>query len=165
MDQRGSLTYITDMTSDGKVTIKQLGGLKGFMRSPGLFITALTRGRHVGADDAGNQFYERPGRPGSTRPRRWVAFNGPADASSIGPRWHAWLHYVTDAPLAEEGMRPWMRPHLANRTGTAASYRPAGHDYTGGVRAPASADYEAWSPDDETAAPVVGAPVAPIESK
>jgi NADH:ubiquinone oxidoreductase subunit len=140
------------MHDNGKVTIKQLGGFAGFMRSPGLFLTALRSGRHVGADEAGNQFYERKGRPGAKRMRRWVAYNGPADASSIGPRWHAWLHYITDEPLPEGPARPWMRPHLANATGTIASYRPAGHDYTGGVRARASADYEAWSPDADTQA-------------
>jgi len=162
MDQSGRFTYISAMSSDGKVTIKQLGGLKGFLRSPGLFLAALTRGRHIGTDDAGNQFYERPGRPGSTRPRRWVAYNGPADASSIGPRWHAWLHYVTDAPLPAEAARPWQRPHLPNRTGTPASYRPAGHDYTGGVRAGASADYEAWSPDDGAAPPPPPVPTVTV---
>jgi NADH:ubiquinone oxidoreductase subunit len=32
-------------------------------------------------------------------------------------------------------------------TGTPDGYRPAGHDYEGGIRARAAADYEAWTPD------------------
>ena len=31
-------------------------------------------------------------------------------------------------------------------TGTASSYRPAGHDYNGGQRAKATGDYESWTP-------------------
>ena len=42
---------------------------------------------------------------------------------------------------------PWQKPHLPNATGTAASYRPPGHDYEGGHRARATGDYEAWTPE------------------
>jgi len=48
--------------------------------------------------------------------------------------------------LPEQGKKPWQKPHLANATGTGESYRPPGHDYEGGKRAAASADYEAWTP-------------------
>ena len=42
--------------------------------------------------------------------------------------------------------RAWQKPHVPNLTGTADSYRPAGHDYQGGKRAKATGDYEAWTP-------------------
>jgi NADH:ubiquinone oxidoreductase subunit len=35
---------------------------------------------------------------------------------------------------------------LPNATGTPLAYRPPGHDYEGGNRAPAADDYEPWTP-------------------
>ncbi len=103
-------------------------------------------GRLVGRDGIGNAYYEdRRAREGAPR-RRWVAYAGEPEASSVPPEWHAWLHYTTDAPLPDTGRRPWQKPHQANPTGTAASHRPAGHDYEGGKRAAATGDYEAWTP-------------------
>ena len=64
----------------------------------------------------------------------------------VPSEWHAWLHYTTNAPLVEQARRPWEKPHLPNVTGTAAGYRPSGHDYQGGERARATGDYEAWTP-------------------
>ncbi len=104
------------------------------------------RGRLVGRDAAGNRYYEeRRARPG-LRKRRWVAYAGAPEASLVPPEWHAWLHYTTDAALPEGSQRPWQKPHLPNLTGTPESYRPPGHDYQGGHRAPATGDYEAWTP-------------------
>ncbi|HYP63312.1 MAG TPA: NADH-ubiquinone oxidoreductase subunit NDUFA12 family protein [Acidocella sp.] len=119
-------------------------GLRTLISNPGLYFLTLFKGKFVGADAMGNQYFERPGK---LRARRWVVYAGAPEASVIGPEWHAWLHHLTDAPLADTGAKPWWRPHQANLTGTPDSYRPAGHDYMGGNRARASADYEAWSPD------------------
>jgi NADH:ubiquinone oxidoreductase subunit len=103
-------------------------------------------GRPVGTDAMGNRYFtERAARP-PRRTRRWVVYAGEADASTVPPEWHMWLHYTVDAPLAETGRRPWQKPHLPNATGTEASYRPPGHDYRGGARAAATGDYEAWTP-------------------
>lgn len=105
-------------------------------------------GREVGRDATGNIYYEeRRARPG-TRQRRWVGYAGAPEASTVPPEWHPWLHYTVDAPLTGPA-RAWQKPHRANPTGTAAGYRPAGHDYEGGRRAAATGDYEAWSPDGE----------------
>jgi NADH:ubiquinone oxidoreductase subunit len=128
----------------GNVTLKQLGGFKGLIRNPGLVLMTLRQGSHMGEDSRGNQFYESRA---DGRKRRWCAFAGSPDASSIGPEWHAWLHHLTDAPLADTGRQLWWQPHQPNLTGTAGSYRPPGHDYEGGQRAAATADYESWSPD------------------
>ena len=104
------------------------------------------RGRSVGSDEAGNRYFEekRP-RPG-LRSRRWVLYVGEAEASRVPPEWHAWLHYTTDEPIPVSARRAWQRPHQPNLTGTAASYRPPGHDYRGGTRPKATGDYEAWTP-------------------
>jgi len=112
----------------------------------GTRLFTLLKGRRVGADAAGNVYYtERRPRAGQ-RVRRWVDYAGPPDASAVPAEWHSWLHHTTDAPLPETGRRPWQKPHQANATGTAAGYRPPGHDYSGGHRAAASGDYEAWTP-------------------
>jgi NADH:ubiquinone oxidoreductase subunit len=115
----------------------------------GTWLFTRLNGRQVGSDSAGNIYYtERKPRPGGTQPRRWVIYSGLPEASKVPPEWHAWLHYTTDAPLAEAARRPWQKPHQANFTGTPLSYRPPGHDYQGGQRARATGDYEAWTPGD-----------------
>jgi NADH:ubiquinone oxidoreductase subunit len=150
MDHALAITYIRCMTTTqtgGKTTLGQLGGLRGLLRNPGLVLFTLRRGAHVGADTIGNQYYQRRDVAKGTRVRRWVVYAGNADASSIGPEWHSWLHYTTDAPLPDTGHHPWQLPHQPNLTGTPEGYRPAGHDYEGGRRARATGDYEAWTPD------------------
>jgi NADH:ubiquinone oxidoreductase subunit len=156
MDQRACISYIVRMSiskasiskASTKVSMGQLGGLRGLIRNPSLVLLTLWRRRgYAGEDTAGNLYFERPGSSKTARPRRWVVYAGAPDASSVTPEWHAWLHYLTDAPLAPAA-KPWQRPHQPNLTGTASGYRPAGHDYEGGQRAPASADYESWTPDN-----------------
>ena len=106
-------------------------------------------GRAVGADAFGNRYFTEKRLRKSGRTRRWVVYAGAAEASSVPAEWHCWLHYTTDAPLSELGRKPWQKPHLPNLTGTAASYRPQGHDYSGGKRVAASGDYESWTPGGE----------------
>ena len=133
--------------SDSKVTLAQLGGIRGFFRNPGLVLMTLRQGGYIGADCLDNRYYQQRVTAKGARPRRWVVYAGEAEASSIGPEWHAWLHHLTDAALPDTGRKPWQKPHQANLTGTKESYRPAGHDYEGGNRAHASADYQSWTPD------------------
>ena len=112
----------------------------------GTRIFTWLHGRSVGRDALGNTYYEeRRARPDGVR-RRWVAYAGAPEASTVPPEWHAWLHRTTDKPLPEQGRKPWQKPHRANATGTGESYRPPGHDYEGGRRAAATGDYEAWTP-------------------
>jgi NADH:ubiquinone oxidoreductase subunit len=151
MDRARPITYIPHMSTakpDTKVSLGQLGGLRGLLRQPGLVLMTLRRGAHVGVDALGNNYFQQRVAAQGRRPRRWVVYAHQAtDASAVGPEWHSWLHYLTDEPLPDTGRKPWQRPHQANLTGTPASYRPAGHDYEGGKRAHASADYESWTPD------------------
>ena len=61
-------------------------------------------------------------------PRRWVIYRSLAEASSVPPKWHGWLHYLVDTPPTEEEYAPraWEKPHRMNMTGTREAYRPAG---------------------------------------
>lgn len=109
-------------------------------------INTWLHGHAVGTDEAGNRYFTEKRVRAQGRTRRWVVYNGPAEASAVPAEWHAWLHYTVDAPISTEGRKFWQKPHRANATGTAESYRPAGHDYSGGKRVAASTDYEAWTP-------------------
>jgi NADH:ubiquinone oxidoreductase subunit len=105
------------------------------------------RGQSVGRDAIGNRYFEeKVHRPGQQRRRRWVMYVGAEEASAVPPEWHAWLHYTTDAPIADSARKSWQKPHEPNLTGTGGGYRPPGHDYQGGHRAAATGDYEAWTP-------------------
>ncbi|SPJ24063.1 NADH:ubiquinone oxidoreductase subunit NDUFA12 [Palleronia abyssalis] len=99
-------------------------------------------GQKVGEDEAGNTFWQtKDGK------RRWVLFNGEAEASRVGPEWHGWLHHTWDEPPTERPIKKqaWEKPHLPNLTGTPAAYAPAGS-----IRRENTADrsdYEAWTPE------------------
>jgi NADH:ubiquinone oxidoreductase subunit len=112
----------------------------------GTKIFTWLHGRPVGKDADGNRYFTEKRARANGRTKRWVVYAGAAEATAVPPEWHAWLHYTVDAPLPDTGRKPWQKPHLPNLTGTAASYRPPGHDYRGGVRAAATGDYEAWEP-------------------
>ena len=100
------------------------------------------KGVKVGEDDEGNTFYRsRDGK------KRWVMFNGEAEASRISADWHGWLHHTYDEPPTEKPLahKPWEKPHEENLTGTPLAYAPAGS-----LRRPEPVerrDYEAWQPE------------------
>ena len=100
-------------------------------------------GEKVGEDEAGNVFYQTAGGA-----RRWVVYNGDAEASRVSPDWHGWLHHTydqppTDAPLAR---KTWEKDHKPNLTGSVAAYAPPGSLRTAESRPRVAGDYEAWSP-------------------
>ena len=100
------------------------------------------KGVKVGEDAEGNVFYQtRDGK------RRWVIYNGEAEASRITQDWHGWLHHTWDQPPTEKALahKAWEQPHQENLTGTDAAYAP-----TGSIRRAAPTerrDYEAWVPE------------------
>jgi len=101
-------------------------------------------GQSVGEDDRGNKFYQT-----SDGARRWVIYNGEADASAVSPDWHGWLHH-TFAEVPENGELPrkaWEKDHKPNLTGTPQAYNPPGSILVGGQRAATGGDYEAWQPE------------------
>ncbi|SER57548.1 NADH:ubiquinone oxidoreductase subunit [Tranquillimonas rosea] len=108
----------------------------------GTQLFTLRNGVKVGEDDAGNIFYRsKDGK------KRWVIYNGEAEASRVGPDWHGWLHHTWDEPPTERPLthKKWEKPHIANMTGTDLAYAPPGS-----IRRPepkARSDYEAWKPE------------------
>lgn len=99
------------------------------------------KGRRVGEDEQGNVFYQ------SRDGKRWVIYNGEAEASRIGADWHGWLHYTYDEPPTEQPLarKDWEKPHQENLTGTSLAYAPPGS-----IRRSEPVDrkdYEAWNPE------------------
>jgi len=116
----------------------------------GTFFTIAKRGEHVGTDEFGNRYYLSRDRSSyDGRRRRWVTYNGYADASKVPPDWHGWLHYTFDELPTEQPLprRKWEEDHLPNLTGTPMAWRPKGSLVADGVRPAATGDYEAWRPE------------------
>jgi len=115
----------------------------------GTLLYTWLKGDLVGTDVFANRYYRSRGAKLSGRERRWVLYHGKAEASSVPPEWHSWLHHTTKAPLSESAaqLRPWQKEHAPNPSGTHGAYLPQGHDYKGGKRAAATGDYQSWSPD------------------
>ena len=108
----------------------------------GTQIFTARHGVKVGEDEQGNTFYRsRDGK------KRWVVYNGEAEASRVTPDWHGWLHHTWDEPPTERPIKrkAWEKPHQENLTGTLAAYAPPGS-----IRRPEPlerTDYEAWTPE------------------
>ena len=99
-------------------------------------------GQKVGEDNQGNVFYEtKDGK------KRWVIFNGEAEASRIDPEWHGWLHRTWEEPPTKAPLKrkSWEKPHQENLTGTPAAYAPAGSLRQ--AKPVDRSDYEAWQPE------------------
>ena len=115
----------------------------------GTKLFTMFNGESVGSDSQGNRYYRGKRRKAGTREKRWVVYPSKVEASAVPPEWHAWLHrYTSEAPKKGDHRWAWQKPHQPNHTGTALAYRPPGHDLSGGKRAAASGDYEAWTPGD-----------------
>ncbi|MDO5648031.1 NADH:ubiquinone oxidoreductase subunit NDUFA12 [Paracoccus sp. (in: a-proteobacteria)] len=99
-------------------------------------------GVKVGEDAEGNLFYQT--KDGA---RRWVIYNGEAQASRISPDWHGWLHHTFAEPPTKDPMqnRDWQLPHQENLTGTPGAYVPDGSLYQ--VEPTKRRDYDAWRPE------------------
>ncbi len=100
-------------------------------------------GERVGEDELGNVYYRsRRIDPALGRERRWVIYNGEADASRIAAAWHGWMHHRTNTPPTQEDYRPreWQLPHKANMTGTAYRLPPGGSIATAEPQAAARAN-------------------------
>lgn len=108
----------------------------------GTRIFTSRHGQKVGEDEQGNVFYQTEGGK-----RRWVIYNGEAEASRVSPDWHGWLHHTWDEPPTAKPLphKAWEKPHLENLTGTVMAYAPRGSIRTAdpAVRS----DYDAWSPE------------------
>jgi NADH:ubiquinone oxidoreductase subunit len=110
-------------------------------------------GEFVGDDEFGNRYFRSKG--GRVDPtlgfeRRWVIYNGLADASRVPPGWYGWLHHTVDGPPTQETYRPrdWQKPHRPNLTGTPKAWRPPGSTLAAGRRPAATGDYKPWTPNE-----------------
>ena len=131
---------------------KVLGKIFGWTSGAtlGTLFTIAKRGRLVGEDEFGNRYYlSKDATSYDGRRRRWVVYNGYADASKVPPDWHGWLHYTIDEPPTERPLprRAWEKDHLPNLTGTPMAWRPQGSLAAEGRRPAATGDYEAWRPE------------------
>ncbi|KAA0920287.1 NADH:ubiquinone oxidoreductase subunit NDUFA12 [Aquicoccus porphyridii] len=100
------------------------------------------KGVKVGEDAQGNVFYRsRDGK------RRWVIFNGEAEASRVSADWHGWLHHTFEKAPSEEPLphKAWEKPHQENLTGTMLAYAPDGSIRK--TMPKPRRDYEAWQPE------------------
>ena len=102
------------------------------------------KGERVGDDEFGNIYYQDP-----KTDRRWVIYNGVAEASAVPPSWHGWLHHSADVPPTKSGYkpRPWEKAPMVNPTGTPGAYRPKGSILSSARRPKATGDYDAWQPE------------------
>ena len=116
----------------------------------GTYFTVGKRGVLVGRDEFGNRYYQsRDNVSYDGRKRRWVLYNGYADASKVSPDWYGWLHYTFDQPPTEAPLRrqKWEKAHLPNLSGTPMAWVPPGSLAGDGKRPAATGDYEAWKPE------------------
>ena len=81
-----------------------------------------------------------------TARRRWVIYNGVADASRIPPGWHGWMHHRSDEPPAAYTPRDWEKPYLPNPTGSPWRTARRARSCTASRATPARPDYEPWRP-------------------
>lgn len=100
------------------------------------------KGVKVGEDVQGNVYYEN-----SEKSKRWVIFNGEAEASRVSPDWHGWLHHTYAKAPTEDALphKAWEKPHQENLTGTDAAYAPQGS--LRAAKPVHRSDYEAWQPE------------------
>ncbi|NVK34837.1 MAG: NADH:ubiquinone oxidoreductase subunit NDUFA12 [Rhodobacteraceae bacterium] len=114
-------------------------------RTMGTRFFTWRKGEFVGEDQFGNKYYrERNGK------KRWVIYNGLAEASMIPPGWHGWMHHRVDVAPVDETYeaKSWQAPHKPNLTGTGGAYRPQGSILTPENRPTVTGDYSAWTPGE-----------------
>ncbi|GAA0559277.1 NADH:ubiquinone oxidoreductase subunit NDUFA12 [Rhizomicrobium electricum] len=109
----------------------------------GTLLYTARKGVPVGTDSFGNRYYQT-----ADGKRRWVLYNGTVEGSRVPAEWHLWMHHTVDTPpAADMTKKSWEQDFLPNLSGTEGAYHPKGSLVRGGVRAPATGDYESWSPN------------------
>jgi len=110
------------------------------------FFTKM-RGELVGTDTEGNRYFQDKRVIAGRRRKRWVMYNGEAEASRVPPDWHGWLHHTNDIVPPQGGLprKTWQKDHVRNLSGTDLAYRPPGSTLVNSGDKPKPA-YEAWRP-------------------
>ena len=70
----------------------------------GTWLFTKMRGELVGTDAQGNRYFQDKRVIEGRRRKRWVIYNGEAEASRVPPDWHGWLHYTTNTPPPPGGL-------------------------------------------------------------
>ncbi len=118
----------------------------------GTFFTVKRLGALVGEDEFGNRYFEAKTNKNTYdgRKRRWVIYNGYADASKVPPDWHGWLHHTFAEPPTKVPLprKRFEIAHVPNLSGTEYAYRPKGSQLSWGQRPAATGDYVPWTPGE-----------------
>lgn len=102
-------------------------------------------GERVGEDSFGNIYYRN-----ADDTKRWVIYKDVAEASSVTPEWHGWLHHTFELPPTEAPLKrwDWEKPAKPNMTGTDEAYLPPGSLLRPDpARASELKGYTAWTPE------------------
>lgn len=113
----------------------------------GTWLFTKMRGELVGTDAEGNRYFQDKRIIAGRRRKRWVMYNGEAEASRVPPDWHGWLHHTNDTipPQGGPPRKDWQKDHVRNLSGTDLAYRPPGSTLVNDGDKPKPA-YEAWRP-------------------
>ena len=100
-------------------------------------------GEFVGEDEFGNRYYRTKG--GKIDPtlgfeRRWVIYNGVAEASRVPPSWHGWLHHTVDVPPTQDKTRTAPLGEAAPAQSDRHAGRPSPERIDLGARPPSQGD-------------------------
>lgn len=115
-----------------------------------LMLFTRRHGTLIGADQFGNQYYQHASSKDILH-KRWVVYNGYADASRIPPSWKAWLYdEACDPPdNSPDTRKPWIMPYEENLTGTPEAYKPKGSQFSRvSKQGSASKHYTPWTGND-----------------
>lgn len=114
----------------------------------GTWLFTKMRGELVGTDAEGNRYYQDKRVIAGRRRKRWVIYNGEAEATRVPPDWHGWLHHTTNALPPAGGLprKPWQKEHERNHSGTALAYHPPGSTLATAAENKPKPSYEAWRP-------------------
>ena len=105
----------------------------------GTFIYTLLKGKFVGKDQFGNNYYSN-----SKDKKRWVIYNGIIESSKIPSEWHLWIHYLSiNKPSKDINKYNWQRKHEENLTGTPRAYKPEGSLFSDSKKN--MKKYETWN--------------------
>jgi NADH:ubiquinone oxidoreductase subunit len=110
----------------------------------------------VGEDEQCNRFYEN--RHETFGRDRWVEYSDVKnfDSSNISPRWHAWLHKMTDDVGDVKSDPSYVRPVTRNLTGTPAAYVPPAHRNSGRSKGAVPSKFQSWDPSSPPEVPAAG---------
>ena len=87
----------------------------------GTYIYTLLRGKFVGSDDFGNNYYS------DSKGRRWVIYKNRVESSKIPPEWHLWIHFLTQKKPSDNVKKfEWQKTYEENLTGTSKAHNPEG---------------------------------------